>query len=135
MSERHLLADVLRMSVGAVRLFRNNVVNGWVGSGEVQIHTTKTIQVYPGDVVLHRARRIQAGLCVGSSDAIGWVSREITSQDVGKTFALFTAVECKSEDGRPTQEQLRFIDAVQRAGGLAGIARSVEQAEEILTRK
>lgn len=40
----------------------------------------------------------------------------------------FLAVEVKAEKGRARPEQLRFIEAVRAKGGIAGIARSVEDA-------
>lgn len=60
------------------------------------------------------------GLCVGSSDLIGWYR------------GRFVAIEVKSATGRTTIEQDRFLDAVWRDGGLAGVCRSVEDALEVL---
>lgn len=59
---------------------------------------------------------IRFGLCVGSSDLIG-IHR-----------GRFIAVEVKAKTGRVRPEQQRFIDAVNRAGGIAGVCRSVEDA-------
>jgi hypothetical protein len=47
----------------------------------------------------------------------------------------FLAVEVKTRTGRPTKEQLTFIDAINKQGGIAGIARSVEDALLLLARK
>ena len=41
---------------------------------------------------------------------------------------IYTAIEVKSEIGRVRPEQKMFIDAVIKNGGLAGVARSVEDA-------
>lgn len=60
---------------------------------------------------------IKFGLCVGSSDLIG-----ITPD------GRFLAVEVKTQNGKPTPEQIRFIEAVKRKGGVAGIARSPAEA-------
>lgn len=65
-------------------------------------------------------RLVKFGLCVGSSDLIG------IAPD-----GRFMAVECKAALGQPTDAQLRFIDAVRRAGGRAGIARSAADAVQI----
>lgn len=43
----------------------------------------------------------------------------------------FLAIEVKTALGQPTDAQLRFIQAVQRQGGRAGIARSAAEAVEI----
>ena len=71
------------------------------------------------------------GLCKGSSDLIGWRSLTITPDMVGQTVAVFAAIEVKDR-GTPTPEQLHFIAQVQAAGGLAGVARTVAEAEAIL---
>lgn len=65
-------------------------------------------------------RPIKFGLCKGGSDLIG-----ITKD------GRFLAVECKTATGRIRPEQLTFIDAVQKAGGRAGVARSVDEALDI----
>ena len=64
---------------------------------------------------------IKFGLCVGSSDLIG-----ITPA------GRFLAVEIKTCKGRATPEQLRFIEAVRARGGIAGIARSPQDALDLL---
>jgi hypothetical protein len=50
---------------------------------------------------------------------------------VGQTIAQFVAIEVKDR-GRATPEQLTWLDAVTRAGGLAGVARSPDDARTIL---
>jgi hypothetical protein len=51
---------------------------------------------------------------------------------VGQRVAIFAAIEVKTPTGRPTEEQINFIGRVNKAGGIAGIARSPEDAIEIL---
>ena len=65
-------------------------------------------------------RPIRFGLCVGSSDIVGLCPD-------GK----FLAVEVKTAIGQPTDAQVRFLDAVRRQGGRAGIARSGAEAVAI----
>ena len=62
---------------------------------------------------------IQAGLYVGSSDSIGWESRIITQEMVGKRIAIFKAVETKTPEGVATPEQINFIKVVNDFGGIA----------------
>lgn len=77
--------------------------------------------------VVRTARRVRAGLeCPGSGDLIGWTSVTITPEMVGKNIALFTSVEVKTDDGKPSYDQINFIANVQMAGGIAGIVRSPE---------
>lgn len=72
---------------------------------------------------------VKYGLCNGSSDLIGWTEYVVRPEDVGRKMAVFTAIETKaSKGGRKREEQLNFISAVQRAGGIAGFATSENEA-------
>jgi hypothetical protein len=62
-------------------------------------------------------RLIRYGLCKGSSDVIGVAPS-----------GQFLAIEVKTATGRVSPEQTAFLDAVRRAGGRAGVARSVDEA-------
>lgn len=99
----------LALGRGLVRLFRNNT----------------------GALKDHQGRMVQFGLCKGSSDLIGWRTITVTPDMVGRRLAVFTAIEVKDK-GRPTPEQIAFIEAVRAAGGLAGVARSVDDGQAIL---
>ena len=112
---------------GPVRLWRNNVGTGWAGqatrvTGGNLAALARSLR--PGDVVIRGGRPLHAGLCVGSSDLIGY--RQIQG------VAQFVALEVKSATGRPTPQQTAFLDHITAAGGCAGIVRSVEDAREIL---
>lgn len=66
---------------------------------------------------------ISSGLCVGSSDLIGWKTVQVTPEMVGKKMAVFVAIECKSDNGRLTTEQKNFIETVLNSGGIAFVVR------------
>lgn len=68
----------------------------------------------------------------GGSDLIGWTPLLITPDMVGRTVAIFTAVEVKTPTGRATPAQINFIDAVTRAGGFAGIVRDCSHLSAIV---
>ena len=51
---------------------------------------------------------------------------------VGQQIAVFTSIEVKSTSGRVKPEQQAWMQAVAAAGGIAGIARSVGEAMDIL---
>jgi hypothetical protein len=70
----------------------------------------------------------------GGSDLIGWTPVLITHEMVGAMLGVFTAIEVKAPRGRPTEAQLNFIRQVQLGGGIAGIARSTQDALALLTR-
>lgn len=97
-------------SKGDCRLFRNNT----------------------GILKDQNGRPVQFGLCKGSADLIGWRSITITPEMVGQRIAVFTSIEVKTPTGRVRPEQRQWMDAVQAAGGIAGIARSVEDAERLI---
>lgn len=65
----------------------------------------------------------------GGSDLIGWVSKIITPEMVGQKIAVFLAIEVKTDAGKLTAAQGNFIEKINAHGGIAGVARSVEEAE------
>jgi hypothetical protein len=69
----------------------------------------------------------------GTSDAIGLHSVTITPDMVGRRIAVFVAIEAKDK-GEPSAEQRTFLTVVHQAGGIAGVAHSVEEAQQILDR-
>jgi hypothetical protein len=113
MAPSHELAvqNSIRLALGRgnVRLFRNNT----------------------GALKDAQGRLVTFGLCPGSSDLIGWRTVTITPDMVGQQLAVFTAIEVKDK-GRATAQQLQFISVVQQAGGISGVARSVDEARAIL---
>lgn len=111
------------------RLFRQNVGLAWVGRAE-KIARAKSVAVRPGDVLIRAARPFKAGIA-GMSDLGGWVPVTITEDMVGKTVAVYVQVEVK-DGARPTPEQLKWIDAVRAAGGLAGIAHDDLELQAII---
>jgi hypothetical protein len=112
---------------GDTRLWRNNVGTGWAGQAtRVTAGNLSALahSLRPGDVVVRNARPLHAGLCVGSSDLIGY--RQVQG------LAQFVALEVKSATGRPTPEQTRFLDHITSAGGCAAVVRSVADADSVL---
>lgn len=76
-------------------------------------------------------RLVTFGLARGSADLIGWRTVTITPDMVGTQLAVFTSIEIKTPTGRIAPAQQHWLATVQGAGGLAGIARSVEDALQI----
>ncbi len=107
MREPELLRRILlRSSEQGARLFRNNTGAGWVGD---------VVSKSPTILVLQNYRPFHSGLCVGSSDLIGWTPVN--------GAAVFTAIEAKTGRLKPTHEQESFLLAVTRAGGIARVVR------------
>lgn len=103
---------MLHWSESGRRLFRNNV----------------------GVLRDARGGYVRYGLCVGSSDLIGWTPVIVTLEMVGKPIAVFTAVETKIGKRQTTTQQSRFISAVQKAGGIGCVARADDDVDEALAR-
>lgn len=113
MKSETALQNEIRLAVGKrkdVRLFRNNV----------------------GLFKTQDGRNVQTGLCIGSSDLIGFQSITITPEMVGQKIAVFTAIEIKTPKGKPTHEQINFIECVRKFGGIAAIVKSVDDALAVL---
>jgi hypothetical protein len=100
----------LQLGIGHIRLWRNNC----------------------GVLPDRQGRPVRFGLCPGSSDLIGLRTVTVTPEMVGQRLAVFAAVEVKAPRGKLTEQQGHFLAAVERMGGLAGVARSVEDAAAIL---
>jgi len=115
---------LLACGSGPVRLWRNNVGTGWAGQA-VKIQRRGMVAVEPGDIIVRQGRPLHAGLCVGSSDLIGY--------RVVDRVAQFVALEVKSATGRATAQQTQFIDHINAVGGCAGIVRSVEDVQTVLS--
>lgn len=112
MSEQRIQQEIrLAVSHGDTKLFRNN---------------TGTLRDQHG-------RPVRFGLCKGSADLIGWRTVTVTPDMVGSQVAVFLSIEVKSPTGRLQPDQRQWLEAVQSAGGIAGVARSVEDALRIVT--
>ncbi len=112
MSERDTQASILLdLSHGPTRLLRINAGVAWQGT---------VIERTEHRLVLARPYAIRLA-APGVSDLIGWTEG-----------GRFVAIEVKAPRGRLTDEQAAFIELVRRSGGLAGVARSVDDARAIL---
>lgn len=110
----HEIQQQIRLALGSgpVRLFRNNT----------------------GALRDENGRLVRYGLCVGSSDLIGLRRVVIDEHHLGLKLGQFVALEVKAAKGRPTKEQVQFLDMVRRFGGIAGVVRSVEEARWLVER-
>jgi len=93
---------------------------------------TRLFRNHTGTLRDQNGRPVSFGLCRGSADLIGWKRVTVTPEMVGSTIAVFTSIEVKTPTGRVKPEQQQWLDAVQAAGGIAGVARSVGDAQQIM---
>jgi hypothetical protein len=115
MSERDIQNEIQKeLSRGPTRLLRINAGQAWQG---------RVVEQTPERLILSPWYPIKLA-AEGVSDLLGWTTEEAR--------AIFTAIEVKGPKTRTTPEQEAFIDLVLRAGGRAGIARSVEDARLII---
>jgi hypothetical protein len=111
MKEKLILEKImLSFSALNARLFRNNV----------------------GMLEDRNGQKVKYGLCTGSSDLIGWKRVTITPEMVGRTVAIFLAVEVKAGKTKTTEQQINFIEAVGGSGGIAMVVHSEEEAVKTL---
>jgi hypothetical protein len=78
-------------------------------------------------------RLVTFGLAKGSADLIGWRTVTVTPDMVGQRLAVFTSIEVKTSTGRLRPEQQAWLGVVRSAGGVAGVVRSVSDAEDLLS--
>ena len=77
-------------------------------------------------------RVIRYGLMTGSADLIGWRTVVITPDMVGTRIAQFVSVEVKAPKGVVRPEQQTWADNVRKGGGIAVVARSVDDVKFLL---
>lgn len=111
MKETPLVREIIESeSHGDVRLFR------------MQVGTFRA---------LHDEGIVTIGV-PGMSDLIGFRSTLITPEMVGKWIAAYTSIEVKSARGTFRKGQRPWLNMVDAAGGIAGVARSVAQAHALI---
>lgn len=116
-TEHTRLCTEIQLSLGAhpnIKAFKNN-------QGLAYLKTAAGMVPY------------RYGLGPGTSDLIVCCSKIVDQSWVGKRALLFGAVEVKTGTGRPDASQKSFIDMVLTLGGVAGVARSVEDAWKIVS--
>jgi ribosomal protein S19 len=118
MNEKNLM-NKIRLSLRNrfdVTLFRNNVGVAYQGEAE------NTIFFPVRKLILTGFRVIKFGLHKGSGDLIGWKEVTITESMVGSKIAQFVSLEIKRPHGRRSDDQIKWADNVNKAGGVAVFA-------------
>lgn len=118
----------------SIRLFRNNTGSAWIGKS-AKFNKRQSVIVEAGDVLVQQGRFFNAGLCLGSSDLIGFKTVEITPEMVGKKIAVFSGVEVKTKTGKTSKEQIAFINMINKNGGIGFVATDEDEALEFINRK
>lgn len=132
-SESNVLRQVWVAVAATTILFRVNTGKAWLGAGPPK-------RLVDGSVVIPGARPVALGYSrpdgtpvAGTADLMGWTSMRVTPSMVGCRVAVVTAIETKrTTGGRTSDDQRKFLELVQRAGGIAGVANSADAARAIV---
>lgn len=119
-SEKRIQAETL-VALSALPdtlVYRNNTGSAWAGK-RVEARVGSSITVQKGMTILIDAQPIKFGL-PGSADIMGSM----------QSCAL--AVEIKDKDGRQQESQKNFERAWHRAGGIYVLARSADEAVDLV---
>lgn len=133
MATENTVQKQIWLALGRVScLFRLNTGRAWISN----LGPNGVKRLNDGSVLISSARSIALGLATtsgetvkGACDLPGWTSVTITPGMVGRKVAVFTSVECKkSKGGKATPEQVNWMSQIKKAGGIAGIASSPDEA-------
>jgi len=111
-------------TMGSLGIYGLRVNSGQFWGGEILSHM--------GDKLLLKNPTKIMGAAAGTSDVIGCKPTVITPEMVGKTFGRFVALEVKIPSKNAKKQQAIFLANVRKWGGIAGVARSPEDAVMIL---
>lgn len=123
----HEIQNLIRLHLGRfpdVRIFRANVGQGWTGEA--------VIKLSGGDIRITRPRPLNTGLPEGWPDLFGFRLLTVTPEMAGLMLPVFAAIEVKGPRGALRDAQRRVLDELARCGCLTGVARSPEEAAQIL---
>lgn len=81
------------------------------------------LRYFVGTLYTRQGHPVSLGV-PGVSDLIGFKPYVVKPEDVGRKLAVLTAVEVKHARGRLRDEQVRFLRAVEDAGGEAWVTRN-----------
>lgn len=119
LKESNVLKETMLVgSKAGLTLFRNNTGTAWQGDYS---------RTHSGSVLLRNPRVVHFGLCVGSSDLIGWRQVVITPDMVGQKIAQFIGLETKYGRRTATEAQDNFLNQLDNAGGLAMLVRDASE--------
>ena len=124
MKEHGIQNSIRNELAGRCLLFRANVGKAWQGDAK---------RLPNGDLLLKNPRPFSTGLPPGFSDLFGLVPVKITPDMVGQTVGVFVALEVKAERGSTSEQQDRFLKAVNDNGGRAAVVRSPDDAVRVVT--
>lgn len=128
----HGIQNEIQVTISEHRIgipFRINVGIGWTGNkiihngdGSKTIKDPRPFATFGAETKKYK----------GFSDLFIVIPKIITPEMVGQKLATIAFLEIKTKTGKPTKEQLHFIELMQSLGAKAGVARSPDDALRIL---
>ena len=99
-----------------------------------ELSSLPNIRLFKNTTGYDKERKIHYGIPKkGGADILGWTIELLSGYDgIFHKRPIITAIEVKTGDAKLTAIQKNFIKQVQKAGGLAGVARSIEDARKIV---
>lgn len=132
MSEHDIQSQIrIAISQNKSRSFRINVGVAWTGN-KIKTNSDGSKTIYDPRPFATFGSVDETKKLKGFSDLFVITPTVITPDMVGKKIAIIGFVEVKDDTGKPSDEQLDFIEQMQNLGARAGVARSVDDAVNIL---
>lgn len=125
--KEHEIQNKIRVHISEnqlATLFRANVGEAWTGN--------KIERTFDGNLIIYHPRRLSTGLPPGFPDLFGFKTITITPDMIGKNIAVFAFLEVKQPGKKPTEKQTHMIDFLIVHGAIGGVARSTEDANQLL---
>lgn len=116
MTEADIQRDIRKAISPYGTYFRANVGQAWTGEEIVPLGN--------GDILIKGGRPFNSGLPKGFPDLFGFTLKN--------NVPIFTGIEVKTPTGRVRPEQHHMIDFLKQRGVIVGIARSANDAVQLL---
>jgi hypothetical protein len=134
MSETNVVKEImLACSNGATRLFKLTTGMGWVGNFKRVKNMLVGTTFRPLRAGLTKS---DGELLTGASDLNGWTTITMTPEWaerlMGRKIAVYTVIEVKDLKGVAKKHQKTFVERIRFYGGIAGFAKSPEQAQAVI---
>lgn len=120
-----------------VKVWFNRITKGRIFENPVGLAFVGKLINQRGSKFTIEGRKVSMGFGKNTSDLIGIKPIVIRDHHVGRTIGQFVAIETKkpgwSYRGTPHEDgQMKFIEAIRKAGGCAGFVQSEEDLENLL---
>lgn len=121
----------INISENKIRSFRINVGIGWSGN-DIKHHSNGSITITDARPFATFGSVDETKKLKGFSDLFCVVPVVVTPEMLGQTIGVAGFVEVRSLTGKPSKNQLDFINQMKSLGARAGVARNPDYALKIL---